>query len=292
MNPSRWPDWLDITWAKSKQEGQDKGESLAQHTWNVLERFAELARLRPDLAEYLNAPNLWHCLFWACFLHDFGKAASGFQVMLREGELWKDRHEVLSLAFLDWIAPLLSEVEQKWVVAAIVSHHRDEQEISAKYDDYMDPDPLMKLIGQLDERDVRGLWRWLNECASSWINALGLHGFGVQSLLPVDEETAVQLVCAKGVQHTRRWLNTYRRMIGKLPSERDQQVIATLVSLRGLTTTADHMASAHLHHVPQGIQRSWEHFAYDDLKIAGTYQHQQLSAASSHTSSNTGRPDW
>ena len=47
MSPSRWPDWLDTIWAKSKQEGQNQGESLAQHTWNVLERFAELARLRP-----------------------------------------------------------------------------------------------------------------------------------------------------------------------------------------------------------------------------------------------------
>src|SRR6266550_5017049 len=106
MNPSHWPDWLDDTWAKSRQEGEKSGESLARHTWNVLERLAELARLRLQLASQLAAPDVWHCLFWACFLHDFGKAANGFQKMVKEKDVrWRRRHEVLSLAFLDWIAP-------------------------------------------------------------------------------------------------------------------------------------------------------------------------------------------
>ena len=82
MNPSRWPDWLNNVWAKSKQENEIAGESLAKHTWNVLERFAELTHLRPKLATQFEAPNIWHCLFWACFLHDFGKTANGFQRML------------------------------------------------------------------------------------------------------------------------------------------------------------------------------------------------------------------
>src|SRR6266446_7011670 len=113
MKPSQWPDWLDDIWAKSCREGEMMGESLATHTWNVLERFTELVQLRPGLALQFNAPNMWHCLFWSCFLHDFGKGADGFQKMLRGGERWKHRHEVLS------------QTEQKWVLAAIVSHHRD-----------------------------------------------------------------------------------------------------------------------------------------------------------------------
>src|SRR6266702_589413 len=130
MKPSHWPDWLVDTWAKSSIDGVEPGESLADHTRLVLERFADLVHLRPHLATYLEAPRLWHCLFWACFLHDFGKAARGFQTMLRGGEKWPRRHEVLSLAFLDWIAPAFSQAEQKWVLAAIVSHHRDAKEIT------------------------------------------------------------------------------------------------------------------------------------------------------------------
>jgi len=283
MKPSLWPDWLDDTWAKSKQEGERAGESLAQHTWNVLARFAELARLRPQLASQFDAPNIWHCLFWACFLHDFGKAASGFQTMLRDGPRWPHRHEVLSLAFLDWIAPSLSKTEQKWVLAAIVSHHRDANEIAAKYDERMEPDPIIGLLTELDEEVVRNLWRWIEECSAAWIEDLGLLAFGVHTLPIVDKEKAVQMICAEGVQRTRAWLDTYDFLISRLPSERDQQVIASLVTLRGLTTTADHMASAHLPHVPQGIQRSWEHFASDDLKIK-THYHQRTSAAHHHTS--------
>jgi len=283
MNPSHWPDWLDHVWAKSKRDGETAGESLAKHTWHVLSRFVDLVRLRPHLPAQMDAPNIWHCLFWTCFLHDFGKVANGFQQMVRNGERWPHRHEVLSLAFLDWIAPALSETEQKWVLAAIVSHHRDANEIACKYDERMDPDPLISLFHHLDERNVRGMWRWLNECTTSWIEALDLHHFGVHELPLVDEEHAVRMTCAEGVQHTRTWLDTYRIFIRKLPSERDQRVVAALVTLRGLTTTADHMASAHLVQVPKAIQIPWEHFAYENLKIQ-TYYHQRESAASHHTS--------
>ena len=278
MNPSRWPEWLENTWAKSKQEGEEVGESLAQHTWNVLARLAELARLRPNLASQLHAPAIWHCLFWACFLHDFGKAANGFQKMLRDGPRWPHRHEVLSLAFLDWIAPSLSKTEQQWVLAAVVSHHRDANVIAAKYDERMEPDPLRDLLAELDEATVRNIWKWLHECAASWIEDLGLLPFGVQPLLTIDQERAVQVTCLEGFQRTRAWLDAYDSLIGRLPSERDQRVVASLVMLRGLTTTADHMASAHLAHVPQGIQRSWEHFAGDALQIT-THYHQRASVA-------------
>ncbi len=283
MKPSLWPDWLDDTWAKSKQESEQAGESLAQHTWNVLERLSELALLRPELATQLDAPKIWHCLFWACFLHDFGKAASGFQKMLRDGQRWGHRHEILSLAFLDWLTPALSQTEQKWVLAAIVSHHRDAIEIAAKYDERMEPDPLLGLLKDLNEKVVIQLWRWLQECSKAWIEALGLQKFGVQALSIVDREKAIQIACSEGIDRTRVWLDTYEFLIRRLPSERDQQVISTLITLRGLTTTADHMASAHLPHVPQGIQRSWEHFASNDLKIK-THYHQRISAAHHYSS--------
>ncbi len=203
--------------------------------------------------------------------------------MLRDGQHWHYRHEVLSLAFLDWIAPNLSETEQKWVLAAIVSHHRDASEIARKYDERMNPDPLISLLAELDEQVVRLLWRWLDECANAWIDTLNLYSFGVRLLPLVSENHAVQITCIEGVQRTRIWLDKYQIFIGKLRSEREQQIIATLVMLRGLTTTADHMASAHLLHVPQGIQRSWEHLAYDELKI-NTYSHQRVSAANHNTS--------
>ncbi|NTW02383.1 MAG: hypothetical protein HGA19_14080, partial [Oscillochloris sp.] len=61
MKPSIWPDWMERTRAKSAAYG---GESLADHTWDVLAKLAELRQLRPGLPALVGVPRLWHCLFW------------------------------------------------------------------------------------------------------------------------------------------------------------------------------------------------------------------------------------
>jgi CRISPR-associated endonuclease/helicase Cas3 len=290
MNLSPWPDWLEDIWAKSSIDEIQPGESLAKHTQLVLERLSELARLRPHLTTYLDAPDLWHCLFWACFLHDFGKAAPGFQAMVRKGERWARRHEVLSLAFLDWIAPAFSPTKQKWILAAIVSHHRDAKEISLTYDKHTNPELVEEMVTSLSEQTVRGLWRWLNESAAAWIAELGLSAFGVHAISLVDESTAIRSVCREGVRRTHSWLKTYRNFIRDIGSERDLHVVTTLVMLRGLTTTADHSASAHLQQVPPGIQSSWQLFASSVFAQVQAkeqivlHKHQCESATRHHTS--------
>jgi CRISPR-associated endonuclease/helicase Cas3 len=263
MKPSHWPDWLNQDgldlWAKSSTDKEQKhpGESLADHTWLVLARLAELARLRPQLAAYLQASRLWHCLFWACFLHDFGKAARGFQNMLRKtDERWARRHEVLSLVFLDWIAPAFSDEEQQWMLAAIVSHHKDATEIALEYGSRLDV--IEGMVAELDEQVVRGLWRWLSVCSSSWITALELSSFGVQPVTPLPEDQAVKDVQESGALRIKEWLDRYADCLTTWKRGRSAPIVPTLVLLRGLTTTADHAASAHLDAIPQGIQGSWE----------------------------------
>ena len=76
---------LRDVWAKSPVGGAREGESLIAHTAAVLERLAQLYQLRPMLATELEEPDLWHCLYWGTFLHDWGKAAIGFQERLRPG---------------------------------------------------------------------------------------------------------------------------------------------------------------------------------------------------------------
>jgi len=148
MKPSLWPDNLNHMLAKSADRG---GETLAQHTWDVLEKLAALHCLRPTLSDLAHMPELWHCLFWTCLLHDFGKVARGFQARLRGGEPWPHRHEVLSLAFFDWIVPALTENEQYAIVAAIASHHRDASEIQRKYP-RIDPSVIELLLAELEDR--------------------------------------------------------------------------------------------------------------------------------------------
>lgn len=285
MQPTVWPHSLDDVWAKSAAKDEKQGESLAQHTWSVLERLADLQRLRPDLPQLVEIPELWHYLFWTCFLHDFGKSASGFQHMLHGGEPWRQRHEVLSLAFVNWIAPSLSEDAQRWVVAGIVSHHRDAKEIEKLYHDQADPDPLLEMVASISPSVVFGLWRWINECSTAWIEALGLNQAGVSSLTLIDSTSATALFEQQGAQHCRIRLQQYRRFTTKLTHPTARKTITFLTLLRGLTTTADHMASAHLDSVPPPIQESWAHLASRILDQGQqAYLHQQASAAASHQS--------
>lgn len=306
MKPSQWPDWLNQgeldLWAKSStdQEKKQPGESLACHTWLVLARLAELARLRPRLVAYLNAPRLWHCLFWACFLHDFGKAARGFQTMLRKtDQRWPYRHEVLSLAFLDWIAPAFSLEEQQWILAAIASHHKDATLICTTYLSSQSFEVLEKMQQELDERTIHGLWRWLTECSVAWMEALGLSSCGVQPITFLAEEQAIRGIHETGALRMQAWLEHYDDCLTEWKRARHAPIVPTLVMLRGLTTTADHAASAHLTAIPQGIHGSWEAL---DARIKATlcaqqetqgetthapvktYQHQHLCAEQSHTS--------
>lgn len=281
MKPSIWPDWMEHIRAKSVAFG---GETLAEHTWEVLKKLAELRALRPTLPALADVPRLWHCLFWACFLHDFGKVARGFQARLNGGPPWRHRHEVLSLAFLDWIAPGLAGDEQTWVLAAIASHHRDAEDIARLYPDLED-DPLAPLLAEVDADAVTALWRWVDECAAAWRDALGFDAGEVGTIPLPPLASAVEMVMAQGVRRARAWLYRYSDWIDDLPRAADRVRVLGVI-LRGITTSADHMASAHLARVPPPVQESWEDLAARILAPLRAqdpsiepYAHQRASAA-------------
>lgn len=254
MRPPCWPDWLDAVWAKSPEKGAGgRSETLAEHTWLVLERLADFIRLRPALPQAVGVPRLWHILFWAAFLHDFGKAAAGFQARLRGGERWPHRHEVLSLTFVDWIAAGLTPEEQAWVVAAIVSHHKDAGEIADLYPppDDLDDDQLVERVAELSPATVYGLWRWLSECTEAWVTALGLAEAGVAVPAWPKAESAVACVTGQGVQRVYHWLKVYRRFVKTLDADDRRPLVIGTLALRGYLVNADQSASAHADRLPR-----------------------------------------
>ncbi len=250
--PQAWPDYLDELWAKSPEPKETVGESLAMHTWLVLSRFSDCVRLRPNLPEQIGTPNLWHILYWTCFLHDFGKAASGFQNVLRGGPKWPHRHEVLSLAFLDWLFPEAADETRLWIAAAIVSHHRDAEEIRARYPEVGDPadDPLRPLLAEISLDTLRGLWRWLQECAEPWHRALRLENCRIEFPQLMAQEPALLLFQQHGVDTVQKTLRRYQRFVRQLEFSSDWPQIIGALFLRGTTIQADHTASAHLRHLP------------------------------------------
>ena len=252
---TRWPDWMEEElWAKSAQKGEGgKPESLARHTWLVLSRLADFIQLRPALPSQIGVPRLWHILYWAAFLHDFGKAADGFQGRLRGGAKWQHRHEVLSLAFVDWLADGLSEEERMWLVAAVVSHHRDASDIKRLYPpiyDEFDEDQIVELVTELDEETLRSLWLWISECGSAWIDELDLSGYGIAPVDVLAEKEAVALVQKGGAERIHHWLSAYQRFVSQLRDADSSQIVGTL-ALRGYMINSDQSASAHAGKMPR-----------------------------------------
>jgi CRISPR-associated endonuclease/helicase Cas3 len=280
MTPAVWPDWLEDVWAKSPTDKSEKGESLARHTWSTLQILASFIKLRPNLPAIVGFPGLWRCLFWGCWLHDFGKVTTGFQSLLRGGPRWPHRHEVISLAFMDWLAGTLTGEEITWVTAAVVSHHRDAKEIMLSY---MDPpchedDPVTPLVSGIDPKTLEGLWQWLALCSESWLETLQLVNSGIGPLqLPVLDE-AVRLIKENGAARVRHWLKIYRRFIRRLRNYDENFLRLGTIALRGQLISSDHMASAHTGLPPELLLNDPDTLI-KRLEMKHLYAHQEACAS-------------
>lgn len=282
MTPEPWPDWLDHLWAKSPEKGEGaEAETLARHTWLVLSRLADFIRLRAPLARQISQPRLWHCLYWGSFLHDFGKALPNFQGVLRKEKARKEawgahRHEVFSLAFLDWIIEGLNDQEKCWAGLAIVSHHKDIKYLL--YQAYPSPeegnaDPLAAQLSTLPESDVLGLHRWLTECGWPWAQSLGLDDYGVAPLTFTPRPDTP--FAPWGTHHTRQWLGIFGRFVRKLGRETRPQTLVPLLALRGMLMNADHSASGHLAAPPSLTLRREDVIEKRGLSRTELFQHQR-----------------
>lgn len=282
MNVFSEPTWMEDLWAKSAEKGEgNQPETLAKHTWLVLSRLADFIRLRPDLPQTIGVDRLWHILYWAAFLHDFGKAASGFQSRLRGGERWPHRHEVFSLAFLDWIVGDLTTEEQAWIAAAIVSHHRDLSEIQSCYpqpDDDDEEDQVANRMLELGEPTIRKLWRWLAECGNAWIQPLGLAEMGVMPQSVTAQEQAVAQVLNNGATRIYEWLRVYRRFVERVNKSADRPLIIGTLALRGYLINSDHSASAHAGSLPQVRFARQQILSGANIQADNLFKHQQEAA--------------
>lgn len=243
----REPSWMNHLMAKSKDMG---GQTLAQHTWDVLSRMADQKRLHPHLNTAIS-DRLWSQAFWAAFLHDFGKAADGFQEVLRgeKGDWWmrKHRHEVLSLGFVDWLFPQ-GHPDRLNVIAMVICHHKDASPIFDKYggivefshiNDEQEKQSLREMLTGLAKNitaeTAHHLWRWIDECAHDWAAELGFTLIDPPKLKPFDEALIRSL--DKAIFRALRHFHDSSQ-------DRSFQETRPFLLLRGLILSADHSASA------------------------------------------------
>lgn len=277
MTALLWPKWLDNVWAKSPEKKGKPGETLSSHTYAVLERLFDLIRLRPYLPETVGFPDLWHSLFWACWFHDFGKAARGFQKVLRAGGCWPHRHEVLSLAFIDWVSDGFTEQEILWIGAGVAFHHKDPDDIKLLY---LGPrecseESIRALVDDIDNETLEGLWRWTKECSCSWMDTLGASGFSIRPIEVLELDTAISIYRNKAVDLVRKRLRSLQRWVRDLGIIGESNALG-LITLRGHLHTCDHTGSARtgrIEAVP--VVRNADMLSKWGLSVQDLYDHQR-----------------
>lgn len=239
----------DPLWAKSPSANQKTGETLIEHTRRVLAALAAQRALHPTLSATVGYPRLWHVLFWAAVLHDCGKAASGFQQQLRGGQAWGKRHEVLSLAFVPWLAAALPDSEVTLVAAIIASHHKEARDIRCRYPITCDAedDALVGMVADLPPAALSHIWQMVAQQALLWRQSLGFAEAGVEALPLPDPPLALSRLPQQRRADILATLGRYYDFERALRTQAvDDHTNHLTIVARGLMINADHQGSAHL----------------------------------------------
>jgi len=184
---------------------------------------------------------------------------------------------VLSLAFVGWVFSEEEHQDWLWIISAIVSHHRDMEEIRQGYPPPKRPeyDVIPEMLEEIPDEVVLALREWITTAPAEWISTLGLQGAGID-LPDLPEPESPLEFRRKGYVRTRTALDSYFGLERQL-EEQGAEARRTLIALahRGVMVTADHAGSAHAKQFPKNpVPDPHELLRRFDLPRA--YPHQEM----------------
>ncbi|MEV4994102.1 CRISPR-associated helicase Cas3' [Streptomyces niveus] len=116
-----------LTDVRAKSVPKHDPERLTTHSLAVHDTVAQIEQRLATAGLLATEPAFWTRVRKAALLHDAGKVAEGFQQqLLPRGTLWGQRHEVLSLAYVDLLASGggWSDEDRLMIATLVATHHR------------------------------------------------------------------------------------------------------------------------------------------------------------------------
>ena len=232
MNPPR---------AKSPAAPGRAGELLTSHLQHTLDAALAIARRIGTIPG--TPPQFWTWVALAALLHDAGKIPYGFQRMIgntvERSVVWGERHEVLSLGFVDLLLTGLPADQRLWVATAVAAHHRPltsgpvpgrRSPLISQYGNDQ-AEHFADRFAPADQQQLHDLVSWL--CRT-----------GLSNGLPVDAQPPVSTfrqLTNRAHELFQHFMNRWEHPL--LPGKTDDGRMAVL--LLGAVTMADHLSSAH-----------------------------------------------
>lgn len=212
---------------------KSSGETLVEHTFhclNVAESLLESLPLDKRVVHRLR-----NDLLLSLAIHDVGKAAVGFQKVLRnELESWGKRHEIISAAFGSTISDVSEEA-----LLAVLTHHKSipsdgiESDLSS-----LPPEQIPW------EDDLTQIW---DEMAKEWTCNSSIFSIAWKQICQrISREDLADDIKLLPLRIDKTWL---RRSKQRKTKSFEQRYYASL--LRGLLITCDHLGSQRK--IPQPI---------------------------------------
>ncbi|MFC9429822.1 CRISPR-associated helicase Cas3' [Streptomyces sp. NPDC056987] len=112
---------------RAKSAPKHDPERLTTHSRTVHDTVAQIEHRVATAGPLATEPAFWTRVRAAALLHDAGKVAEGFQQqLLPGGTFWGQRHEVLSLAYVDLLATVTgwTDEDRLMIATLVATHHR------------------------------------------------------------------------------------------------------------------------------------------------------------------------
>ena len=228
-------------------------ELLIQHTENALKVFLSIKEAYPEVPELCRVSQFWDNLFFAVFLHDFGKGTSGFQKQITEGQRWNYRHEILSAGFVSSLD--ISEDDRKAIGIAIITHHKDINELRKKYATFPLNNPgyenYQKRVRELYFSELNNLLNYIPDFSLKY---LGKELTNYHHINSCNELTDV---------YSKYVVPYYREYkLGKFtPLHREYGIF-----MKGFLTAVDHLASAEKIEIKKAVKEIRKYIKFPHLK--------------------------